>query len=178
MQIEKIRSIDLEAEDHTPQASRVEKDSLSSLEGTQQRRFSSTNKRLLEDAGRIVHNSSGFQPETPKRKSISRLRLPEEDASDVCDLPPESNKRSNSKGKFYIEARRSDLAARIGEKERDFHSFIESSRVIAEDTGKPEAEPAFSNTNALKNFSKVAVVAQDVDYSRLVQEMRKPNPEE
>jgi hypothetical protein len=56
----------------------------------------------LEDAGRIVHNSSGFQVETPKRKSISKLRLPEEDASDVGDLPPESNKRSNSKGKFYI----------------------------------------------------------------------------
>lgn len=83
MQIEKIRSIDLEAEEHTPQASRIDKESLSSVEVTPSRRFGSTNKRLLEDAGKIVHNNSGFPIETPRRKSVSKLRMPEEEASEV-----------------------------------------------------------------------------------------------
>lgn len=101
MQIEKIRSIDLEGEEITPQASRVEKESISSVENTQPRRFGSSNKRLLEDAGRIVHNNSGFPMETPRRKSISKLRASEEEISEVGELPPDtSNKRS--KGKFYV----------------------------------------------------------------------------
>lgn len=79
MQIEKIRSIDLEADDVSPalKASRIEKESMSSVEpATPTRRFGSTNKRLLEDAGKIVHNNSGFTTEFPKRKSISKLRFP------------------------------------------------------------------------------------------------------
>jgi hypothetical protein len=171
MQMEKIKSIDPDQDDLTPQASRVEKASLSSLEGTQPRRFGSTNKRLLEDAGRIVpNNSSAFQVETPRRKSVSKLRLPEEEGSEVGELPADSGKRS--KGKFYVEARRGEFATKINEKERDFHSFIESSRVIAEETGRVEPEG-----NPLRSFGKVAV-EKDVDYSRMVQEMRKANPEE
>jgi hypothetical protein len=64
----------------------------------------------LEDAGRIVHNSSGFPVETPRRKSISKLRLGEED-SEIGELPPDSSKRN--KGKLYVEARRGELVSRI-----------------------------------------------------------------
>lgn len=79
MQIEKIKSIDHEAEPISPllkfnekpfdgkdsreidRESRMDMESINSFKGATQRRFfGSTNKRLLEDAGKIVHNNSNI----------------------------------------------------------------------------------------------------------------------
>lgn len=91
---------------------------------------------------------------------------------DQIELPNESNNKK-TKNKFYSEVRKSELVGRIGDKEKDFHNFIESSRVIAEESGNKSDGMEQSNA-PLKNFSKISVITDvnpqlsKINYSRMV----------
>ncbi len=70
------------------------------------------------------------------------------------DLPNQSNNKK-IKNKYYSQARKNELVSRLGDKDKEFHNFIESSRVIAEQNSnsKPELHQLSSPLNNFSRFS-------------------------
>ena len=65
------------------------------------------------------------------------------------------------------------------DKQKEFHQFIESSRVFAEpqaSRGSLAEQPSTEQLNS-QSFNSVKLDGSKINYSRLVEEMRKNNPE-
>jgi hypothetical protein len=92
--------------------------------------------------------------------------------------PLQSEEGSTKNQKIYNDIRRHDIIDRFSQKDNEFHQFVESSRVIAEDANKQEL-PDLNATNGFTNFSKIGLASttSKINYSRMVEEMKKDNPE-
>ena len=87
---------------------------------------------MIEDAGKILKNNTpekGLQELSPLRRPNRPKIVNEEETLSPVDLPAES---SSKRQRLYNEIRRSEFSERMMDKQRDFHHFIESSRVFAE----------------------------------------------
>lgn len=150
------------------------------LEGMQtQKRF--WGKSRQEEAGRIIKNSflsEGLEEISPRRGS-QRIKFAgnEEDVvMDPDELPSQSNSKRSSK--FRKEAQQLSLIERIHDKERDFHHFVESSHVFAEEPKNEQVEGQQEPTGLVgfQQFSKISVgnavnnsVEGKMNYSRMVE---------
>lgn len=72
------------------------------------------------------------------------------------------------------------MIQQLQDKEKDFHNFIESSRILMEQSQKKQLsdQQSIQRINAIQQFSKISEPGSKINYSRMVEEFKNTNPEE
>jgi hypothetical protein len=184
MQIDKIKSIDQEAElsksalhsqDHSrlqqePSRLQQEHDDSGSMEEKPiQKRLAASllRSRLAEDAGKIIRNNSPERTET--RRGSHRGEYVEDEV--VMESAQNSSPRRMSTFRKSEENKQQM-------KDRTIHHFLESSRAIAEEIGKQDIPEPSPISNYDRSRQAESSKHSTINYSRMVEEMKKNNPEE
>jgi hypothetical protein len=109
--------------------------------------------------GRIIKNSHveyEKQEISPRRRSQQIKLYANEEEIMPDELPYQSAQRSPLK--FIKGAKHSSMIERLQDKDKDFHHFVESSRILVEDGGKrePTDQEIEVRPGPFQQFSKVS----------------------
>ena len=101
-----------------------------------------------------MKNNLDIEKLSPRKRSqqIKFYGNDDEVVMDAEELPQESSKKRSSK--FMNEAKHQSMIERLHDKDKDFHHFMESSRMLVEDDNKrePTEQPIMEQPSPSSNF--------------------------
>ena len=190
MQIQKIKSIDPDNEELSPLSKKDSKNLSQRGSRVQNLEGMATQKKFwgsrVDEVGKIIRNTSNIQYEkediSPRRRS-QRIKLygnQDQQLVEPEDLPLNSGTKSPSRQNKNTKP--ASMIERLQDKEKDYHHFVESSRVLAEDEfkreptdhlhgsdSKPSPFQMFSKSGGTSTYSMPREPSNKINYSRMVE---------